>query len=466
MAGWTTPLNLVQEELTQRADEGCVIPAAIRQRIAELHPEQDAWNYAAVEPLYDALAALPVDPVLAANEPNDLMEIRALRPAGPRDLQWQPSDSELLDRLHGAWIGRATGCALGKPVEGMGMGRRDGAPCGRRDIKRYLEGRGDWPLRDFISGRDNGDGLSQKLWCPASQREHIAYMEADDDIHYSLIGLGVIERHGPDFRWQDVARYWLQHLPYEAICTSETQAILNYMNRSARMNGPAGLSAATPAYTRHHRNPFREWIGAQIRADGWAFCCAGKPELAAEFAYRDACWTHERNGIYGEMLFAAMQAAAFVESDPHRLVEIGLSEIPEHCRLAIDVRWLRDQLATSTDWESCMERIDARYRKMSAVHTINNALVCIMALFYGRMDTVESTTISVMAGLDTDCNGATVGSIVGASAGKSRFRNDLAARLNDTIKPSLIGFPVVSMSDLAARTAKQWQRVTEYASTR
>lgn len=464
MAGWTHPYHLLNEEFIQRTDEGCVIPATLRQRFAELHPENDRWNYTVIEPLYDELMALPDDAGMAAREPNDLATIRALRPAGPRDLNWQPSESELIDRLHGAWTGRATGCALGKPVEGMGMGRRDGALCGRKDIKRYLQNRNEWPLRDFFSGRDAGDGM--KVWCEASLRENIAYMEPDDDIHYSLVGLGVIEQHGPDFAWHHVAKYWSSRLPYEAICTAETQAILNFMNRSSRMGGPQAIGVATPAFTRRFRNPYREWIGAQIRSDGWAFCCAGRPELAAEFAHRDACWTHERNGIYGEMLFAAMQAAAFVESDPRKLVEIGLSEIPRECRLAQAVRRLLGQIEQSRDWEACMDLIDADFAAMSAVHTINNALICIMALFYGRMDTVQVTTIAVMGGLDTDCNGATVGSIVGAAAGKARFKDDLAGRLNDTIRPNMIGFQEVTMRALAERTAVQWKRVGEYANAR
>lgn len=459
MAGWTHPYDLLREEFIQRADEGCAIPASLRQRFAELHPEGDRWNYAAIDPIYDDLMALPEDPALAAAEPNELAAIRTLRPDGPRDLGWKPGEAELLDRLHGAWTGRATGCALGKPVEGMGMGRRDGALCGRSDIKRYLQNRGDWPLTDYFSTRDVGDGM--KIWCFPSTREQVAFMEPDDDIHYSLVGLGVLEEKGPDFAWHDVARYWLSHLPYNAICTAETQAILNYMNRSARM-GHAGAGTATPAFTRRFRNPYREWIGAQIRADGWAFCCAGRPELAAEFAFRDACWTHERNGIYGEMLFAAMQAAAFVEADPRKLVEIGLSEIPRDCRLARAVRRLLTQIPQCADWEACMQRIEADMPDMHVVHTINNALICIVALFYGRMDTMQTQAIAVMGGMDTDCNGATVGSIVGAAAGRSRFRDDLAGRLNDTIRPSMIGFEEVRMRALAERTAKQWQRTGDY----
>ena len=301
-----------------------------------------------------------------------------------------------------------------------------------------------------------------KISCPLSTREKIAFMEADDDVHYSLAGLGCIEEKGPDFKWHDVADYWLSHIPYSTICTAETQAILNYMNHTPRRHP----TAATPAFTRRHRNPYREWIGAQIRSDGWAWACAGKPELAAEFAYRDACWTHERNGIYGEMFCAAMQAAAFAESDPRKLAGIGLSEIPAECRLAQHVRQCLKWTSECRDWESCMERVEAALPAMDPVHTINNALLCVIALVYGKMDTFDAINIAVMGALDTDCNGATVGSIAGAAAGKKRFKMDLAGRLNDTVKPSMIGFQECKLIDLAQRTAKVWAAVDEYARKR
>ena len=465
MSNWAPPYDLLREEFLQRRDEGCVIPQRLRDRFAQLNPLAEAWNLAVLQPIYDELTALEPDAGLAAREPNELDAIRALRPAGPRDLHWTPSKAEAVDRFHGAWLGRASGCALGKPVEGMGMGRRDGRHCGRADIKRYLSNRGDWPLRDYFSGRDAGDGM--RIGCDLSQRERIAFMEPDDDIHYSLIGVHVVRNSGPGFTWTDVAQTWLNHIPFGAICTAETQAYINYVNRSSR-SGPTGWgpnnvnTAANPAFTRRHWNPYREWIGAQIRSDGFAWCCAGKPELAAEFAWRDASWTHERNGIYGEMFCAAMQAAAFVESDPAKLVAIGLSEIPAECRLAQAVRQCLQWVASSPDWESCLDKLDAAYPDMSAVHTINNALICVMSLFYGRMDTVQTLTISVMCALDTDCNGATVGSIVGAAAGKSRFRMDLAGRLNDTVKPNITGYQQVTFAELAVQIWEAWEKTDAY----
>ncbi len=456
---WDTPLRLLQHEIAQRRDEGCQIPSALLAQIDALDPERHAWDRAIVDPLHDALMALDEDAALAAREPNDLDAIRAQRPHGPRDLGWDPSDDEALDRLHGAFTGRAVGCALGKPLELLGLRTdHDGRVIGRTTVQRYLQNRGDYPLRDYVSGRDAGDGLYP--WCPASQRERIAYMEPDDDIHYTLVGLGCIEESGPDFTWHDVARYWLAHLPIYSICTAEAQAIETFLAGSTR---PGDWScAATKERTRRHRNPYREWIGAQIRSDGWAYVCAGKPALAAEFAYRDASWTHERNGIYGAMMFAAAQAAAFVERDPRRVIEIGLSEIPQHCRLAEHVRACLSWIDEGLDMEACLDRLEAKLPRMSPVHTINNAMICALSLILERMDTQTAMARAVMSGYDTDCNGATVGSMAGAARGRRAFGEALAGRLHDTIKPAMIGFGEVTMRSLAERTWAQWRRVNDY----
>jgi hypothetical protein len=470
MAGWQNPYTLLHEELIQCRDEGAVIPNSLLKRVQQLDPVKDLWNLKAIDPLYDELISLPINQALETKEPSELSEIKKLRPQGPRDLNWKPSDEELLDRLHGAWTGRATGCALGKPVEIMGFAGENGRLTGRQNIRKYLENRGDWPLKDYFSGRVTNDGL--KLICELSHRENIAFMEADDDIHYSLTGLGVLEQYSPSFTWQNVARYWMEHIPVAYICTAERQAILNFQNQASHWEP----TAATNEFTRAYHNPYREWIGAQIRADGWAWACAGKPELAAEFAYRDAGWTHTRNGIYGEMFFAAMQAAAFVEPDPAKLVQIGLSEIPSDCRLAVLIRQCLQWVKESNDWETCVEKVEKacalispwhyggteRVEGMNPVHTFNNAAICVLSLFYGKMDTVESITTSIMCGLDTDCNGATVGSIVGAASGRRRFKNDLAGRLHDTIKPNMLGFQEVKMKDLAQRTLAVWKNVDNY----
>ncbi|MES2202262.1 MAG: ADP-ribosylglycohydrolase family protein [candidate division FCPU426 bacterium] len=474
MSLWDSPLNLLREEMVQMTDEGALLPAGLWAEVDALATAKRPWDEDKIWPLYEEVARLPVDLRLLAAEPSELGEIRALRPEGPRRLKMDLSEAELLDRFHGAWTGRSAGCALGKPVEGMGMRSKNGAMVGRADIKAYLQLRQDWPLKNYFSNRDAGDHELQGDWerCMHSYREIIAYMEPDDDIHYSLVGLGVLEEVGPDFKWSDVANYWSNRLPLTAICTAERQAILNFFDKRSGWHD----GVATPAYTRTHHNPYREWIGAQIRSDGWAWCCAGKPELAAEFAFRDACWTHTRNGIYGEMFMAAIQAAAFVIRDPDALVQVGLSEIPVNCRLARVIRKTLELVRSESGWEACVAKVESLCREVTPFHyrngektagmnpvaTINNAAFCVLALFYGKMDTLQSTAIAVMCGCDTDCNGATVGSIVGARAGRKGFDPVLADPLHDTIKPSMIGFEVSSMADLAKRTLAVWKKGDAY----
>ena len=187
MSGWEPDLGLLLEERRQRLDEGCVIGPDLAARLDALDREADRWNTERIEPLYAELLSLPVDPELAAREPNELAEIRRLRRSDHVDeLPWTLSEPELLDRLHGAWTGRCCGCASGKPVEGMGMRIQDETLVGRKAIKAYLQGANAWPLETYIPETS----LGERVPCPASTREQIAYMEPDDDIHYSYRSSG------------------------------------------------------------------------------------------------------------------------------------------------------------------------------------------------------------------------------------------------------------------------------------
>ena len=439
IAGYTSARELLREEIAELEYEGFVIPERVREAFAMLHPEADACNESAIRKIYRLLDGASRRPDWEWVEPDDLEAIRRERPSGPRRFETAFSDEELLDRYYGAWQGRSVGCALGKPVECMGMNGRQW-----RDIRDYLMRRGDWPLRDYFSGRGAREG---ELSCPLSQRENIRCMEPDDDIHYTLVGLRVMEKKGLDFQWSDVADCWNSHLPYNKVCTAETQAILNYNLRRPRMGGPAHNSA-TPAFTRRFNNPYREWIGAAIRADFWGYAVPGEPELAAALAYRDACWTHTKNGIYAEMFTAAVISAAFAESDPEKLIRIGLSEIPATSRFAEAVRASLRWHEEYPDWNSFLDKLDEAFPGMSIVHAINNLQIVVMALLYGNSTIDRNTALAVMGGMDTDCNGATVGSITGILNPESR----LAEQLHDTIEPAFIGETTCRMATLAERT--------------
>lgn len=452
--GWENPYVQIGEEIKQIEFEGRIIPKSLLDMYNKLDPITDRYNEEVLEVIFTKLqdySSFPLRKEWDYVQPNNLEGIRSNRPYGPRNMVDKLNKDRLLDQLHGAWTGRSCGCALGKPVEIIGMQGN-----GRANIKDHLLRRNDWPLMDYIKGTAI-DGDKKELICPASWKENIKYMEPDDDIHYTLIGLKVLENHGKNFTWRDVANTWNNSLPFQAICTAETQAILNYNNKTHWLNRED--CEISPEFTSTNNNPYREWIGAQIRADGWAYACAGNPELAAELAFRDAHWTHRNNGIYGEMFFAAVISAAFVVSDPIELINIGLSEIPEKSLLSSHIKESLQWFKLEKTWEGFMDRLDQKYKEMSSVHTINNAIICCMAIYYSNMEPDLAISIAVMAGLDTDCNGATVGSIVGAAHGVSGFSQMYKNSLNDTIKPQVFGFQEISMKELAQRTLKVWGEI-------
>ena len=61
------------------------------------------------------------------------------------------------------------------------------------------------------------------------------------------------------------------------------------------------------------------------------------------------------------------------------------------------------------------------YGKYNWVHTNNNLAIVLIALLYGWPDYEKIACISVMQGMDTDCNGATAGSIIGAALGAKKL---------------------------------------------
>ena len=186
------------------------------------------------------------------------------------------------------------------------MGGKDGVR-GWELVKRWFEGADAYPIRGYTphasrAAQDLGIALSP--WCTASERETISFMESDDDIRYTVLGLKLLEEKGMDFTTLDVADLWLNTLPYNMACTAERQAYRN-LSRMPDLLPERGDPAQEEAFlhfVRTYRNPYREWIGAQIRVDAYAYAAAGDPEKAAELAYRDAVLYRARKlgSEYGE----------------------------------------------------------------------------------------------------------------------------------------------------------------------
>ncbi|MCX8170853.1 MAG: ADP-ribosylglycohydrolase family protein, partial [Candidatus Bathyarchaeota archaeon] len=317
--------QLVKDEIKQRKEEGFDV-TGVEEKALRI----EDMTLPELEALFEALGRCQLKPGFPYREPSDLSGITAERPRKLEKMSIKLSDEDLFDKIYGGWLGRCAGCLLGKPVEGLN----------KEQIEVWLNIAGEYPLRDYFPPLPNlpedapkwlRDRLSyiDKLFKRTGVgvlRGQISRMARDDDIDYTIINLHILENYGPNFTAMNVGETWLHLLPYLQVYTAERAAYRNLVN---------GLQ---PPETATYMNPYREWIGAQIRADMWGYVAPGNPELAADLAYRDACLSHVKNGIYGEMFVSAMISSAFATSNIRDIVEAGLSAIPGRSRLAEAIR--------------------------------------------------------------------------------------------------------------------------------
>ncbi len=440
--------GMARDELIQRKEEGYEV-AEVEEKLSKI----EIRTMGDLRSLFEDIDRCAFKSDFPYKEPSSLSEIVAERPRGLQKVGVGLSDEELFDKIYGGWLGRCAGCLLGKPVEGLS----------REQIEVWLRAADSYPLEDYFPPlhdlpEDAPKWLRDRLRHIDDHfkrsgvgvlRGQISRMARDDDIDYTILNLHVLENYGPGFTTMNIGEAWISLLPYLRVYTAERAAYRNLVN---------GLE---PPETATHMNPYREWIGAQIRADMWGYVAPGNPELAAELAYRDASLSHVKNGIYGEMFVSAMISAAFVTDDLWEVVETGLAAIPKKSRLAEAIRdvvaWSREY----ADWRDTWSRIIEKYGHYHFVHTINNAAVVTMGLLYSRNDYERGITTGVMSGLDTDCNGATVGSILGVMLGAKSLPKKWVKPLNDTVESYVLGYNNSRISRLAERTFKISKRIME-----
>ncbi|WP_405932622.1 ADP-ribosylglycohydrolase family protein [Streptomyces sp. NBC_00827] len=478
---WVQPEDLLGHELAQATQDGRE-PSAITARWqaaggpaapsrAGASPTPTSrYLRALAEDLLDELADLPSR--LADQEPTDLTQIKAhcpdwpsptappapgAAPANPAlgmraarggtgghsgtpqtpGCAPTPTPAPTQAHLEAAWLGRAAGCLLGKPVEKLPLQ-------GIRDLARAT---GNWPLHTWFTAKGVPEELTHahpwnKRSAQTSLAENIDGMPEDDDLNYPLLNTLLIQRHGRDFTTTDVARLWLDELPAGRTFTAERIAYRNL------------LTGIEPPRTARHRNPFREWIGALIRADVHGWTNPGDPAAAAEQAHRDATLTHTANGVYAAMFTAATIAeAATGRSDVHACLRTGLTVVPPGSRLAEAVRHAVQLARTTENFDDLVDELHTTHRAYHWVHAIPNTALIAAALTHANGDFSGSICRAVSGGWDTDSNGATAGSIAGLLAGSPTALPDRwTTPLKNRLATSIADFNGTGFDNLAQLT--------------
>ena len=367
-------------------------------------------------------------------EPSELEQIQSMRRGAAEPMAYDKAS--IKDKVHGAWMGRVVGCMLGKTVECMRT----------NELVPFLKGSDNYPMHRYIYRTDleKVDTSNYAFNMPSRiYADEIDGMPVDDDTNYVVLAQKVIERYGRGFTPFDMSRAWLDNQPKDAYCTAERVAFCNF------------VKGYVPPQSAIYMNPYREWIGAQIRGDYFGYINPGDPKLAAEMAWRDASISHVKNGIYGEMFISAMIAVAATTTDAEKIILGGLAEIPETSRLFEDVTSVLNAYKNGKSAQDVFGMIHEKYDEYTThgwCHTISNAMIVAAALLFGEGDFGKSICMAVETGYDTDCNGATVGSIFGMANGIGSISEYWKKPINNKIHTSIFGVGTVNITDCVEKT--------------
>ena len=369
------------------------------------------------------------------NEPNELREVKALR-KNYKLSENELNEEALKNKIHGAWVGRACGCLLGKPLEGI---RSD-------ELIPFLKETGNYPLSRYILKTDITEDMhSRYKFCLKNKAyaDTVDGMPVDDDTNYVVLAQKIIEESGKDFDAKNIGNAWLKYQSIHSYFTAERIAYINLIN------------CLEPPATAVYKNVCREWIGAQIRGDYFGYINPGCPEKAAEMAFKDARLSHVKNGIYGEMFISAMIAVAAVTDNIEDIIFGGLAEIPSTSRLyeaVMKIYELYKKGGTKTDAFAYIHSQYDEHTDHGWCHTISNAMIVVAALLFGEGDFGRSICIAVGMAFDTDCNGATVGSILGMRGGIDCIDDYWKKPINNKIHTSIFGVGTVDIEKAVEKT--------------
>lgn len=313
--------------------------------------------------------------------------------------------SQYKDKVRGCWLGKNIGGTLGAPFECI----RDA-----RDVAYYTH--------DLSMG-----------------------VLPNDDLDLQLIWLNAAEAYGKSLSAQILGEYWIS---YVAADWSEYGA--------GRNNLRFGLKPPISGWYRNHN---KDSCGCFIRSELWACLAPGHPEIAVRYAREDAICDHAQEGVYAEIFCAALQSAAFVESDREKLMEAALSYIPGDCAIAAAAAAARECWESGMDWKQARKTILQRFPGSFGLlqeyspfgvktgtpepdvpvgplgyDAPSNIGLMLLGWYYGEGDFSRSICIAAGCCEDGDCTAGTLGAVLGILNGTGCIGEKWLAPIGDGIK--------------------------------
>ena len=245
----------------------------------------------------------------------------------------------------------------------------------------------------------------------------------DDDISGTFLFYRALEDNGypVDIAAKVIGDTWLNY-----IVEDKTVLWWGGLGRStehtAYLRLKNGIAAPASGSIAMNGKGMAEQIGAEIFIDTWAMVNPGDPDRAAAMARAAGSVSHDGVAVEAACLLAAMQAAAYDETDVDSLLDLGLrySRSNELNGIVADVR---EQCARAgNDWRAVRAWLGANHgyeRYPGNCPMVPNHALLIASFILGGDDFQKGLKIAVSSGWDTDCNAGNLGALNGIRLGLS-----------------------------------------------
>lgn len=312
-----------------------------------------------------------------------------------------PSREELFDRIHGGWLGEIIGSAMGTAVEGF---------------------------------------KSSQIWDVFGEiTDYVKPPETlNDDITFELALLDAFIEKGYDITSDDIADKWVGLIPFAY--TAEEVAL-----RHLR-------TGVYPPNSGYVVNPYREMIGAAMRAAICGALAPGKPRLAAELAWKDGQVSHHNNGILAEVFNAVIVSMSYVETDMRTVLAKAMKAIPADSEFYTVLDFANQACKKSSNYRDAWALCEDKYKDYNWVHTYPNLAAEVVAINFGGNDFNKAMTILLMSGQDNDCTCGPIGHAYGVMFGTKSLDKKFTDPLEDRLDTYVRTMETQSISALSEKT--------------
>jgi hypothetical protein len=306
------------------------------------------------------------------------------------------SKAEYIERMKAAWIGQMVGVGWSEPTEFRFVG----------DIIPISE------VPEYDSNAVNAFG--------------------QDDIYVEMTFIRSMEEHGIDCS-----------IKQAGLDFANSEYMLWGANEMARENLRYGIAPPESSHPEYHKGT--DWIDYQIEADFSGILCPGMPSQVIALGEKFGRLMNYGDGLYAGQFIGGMYAAAYFESDIHKIIEAGLACIPSQSQYAECIRdvvkWYEKD---PVNWENTWQLIEDKYRnnpEYQKYRAFNdnywvemdaklNAAYIVMGLLYGNGDIDNTIIISMRCGRDSDCNPSSAAGVLFASLGMEGINKKYYEKLN------------------------------------